>query len=393
MSPKSLLPMQVAFCSWLAFLCSFLDRLSWPPIMPLAIKELSLTQAEAGGFMSAFFLGYLLTQIPGGILADRFGVRRVITGSLFFAGSFTLAFAWVPGYAAGMLLRFLAGLGSGAILATAVKAVYDHFSPAGRATAMGFFMTSLPAGLMLANLLSPRVAANFGWRASFLAAGALTLLALTLSSWLLPAEGRTGIRKKYRTAEQLSALLRNRPLLITAGAGFCAMWATWGLLTWNNSFLHNGLHLSLEESGKIMALFALGALAGQPLAGKMADRYAAKRRQVGMAILLSFALLLLIYVQNQNFGLLLLLAPFLGAAAFIFGPVLNTFISELVEAEQVGTAIGFCNAIWQLGSLISPVLAGLILDHTGSFTGVFVMLAAGPFLSVLLLARIKPSLN
>lgn len=357
--------------------------------MPLAVQELSLTQAEAGGFMSAFFLGYLLTQIPGGMLADRFGVRKVIAGSLLLAGSFTLLFAWVPGYAAGILLRFSAGLGSGAILATAIKGVFDHFPPASRATAMGFFMTSLPAGLMLANLLSPRVAANFGWRASFLTAGALTLLALTLSLWLLPGTGSTVAGKNRRTVKQLTTLLRNRPLLITAGAGFFAMWATWGLLTWNNSFLHDGLHLSLEASGKITALFALGALIGQPLAGRLADRYAAKRRQVGMGILLGFASLLLVYVQVQSFGPLLFLAPFLGAAAFIFGPVLNTFISELVEPDQVGTAIGFCNAIWQAGSLISPVLAGTLLDHTDSYTGVFVMLSAGPFLSVLLLAGIK----
>ena len=74
--------MTVVLCGWLAFLCSFIDRLSWPPIMPVAMQELSLNKAEAGSFMSIFFLGYLLTQIPGGMLADRFGIRKILVLSL-----------------------------------------------------------------------------------------------------------------------------------------------------------------------------------------------------------------------------------------------------------------------------------------------------------------------
>ena len=50
--------------------------------MPVAMQELSLNKAEAGSFMSIFFLGYLLTQIPGGMLADRFGIRKILVLSL-----------------------------------------------------------------------------------------------------------------------------------------------------------------------------------------------------------------------------------------------------------------------------------------------------------------------
>ena len=380
---------QIVFCAWLAFLCSFVDRLSWPPIIPLAIGDLKLTATEAGSFMSIFFLGYLLTQIPGGMLADRFGIRRVLLGSLFLVATFTVAFAWTPNYAAGIFLRFLAGLGSGAILAAAVKGVYDCYRPARRATALGFFMTSLPAGLMLANLSSPWIAGHFGWRASFGAAGALTFLAMGFTAWLLPASSPSTVSGNWQSGKQLKELMKNRSLLITAAAGFCAMWATWGALTWNNSYLHQELHLSLAESGKVTVLFATGALVGQPLAGLVADRFPAGRRQVSMLILLGFALLLCFYGQNRNPQLLTVLSPLLGAAAFVFGPVLNTFISELVQKDQVGTAIGFCNAVWQIGSLISPVLAGLVLDVTGSYGGVFLMLAAGPALAVLLLSGVK----
>ena len=384
---------RVVLCGGLAFFCSFVDRLSWPPVIPMASKELSLTAAQSGGFMSAFFLGYLLTQLPGGILADRLGTRRVLVVSLFLMGVFTLSIAWVPGYWSGVTLRFIAGIGSGAVLTASVKGVYDYFGPSRRATAMGFFMASSPLGLLVANIMSPLIAANHGWRASFLAAGCLTLSAWLFSWLVLPRSDISGsaVALKQETGNNVQLLLANRDLILTAVAGFFAMWGTWGTLTWANAYMHQSLGLSLKQSGQIMAFFGLGALIGQPLAGWLSDRFPEHRRQVGMAILACFALLLWLFGTNQDSRQLVFLAPLLGAGAFIFGPVLNTFISELVEPHQVGTAIGLCNGVWQLGSVISPITAGLFLDKTGSYQWAFGILAAGPALAVLLFALVKAS--
>ena len=383
---------QTVFCGWLAFLCSFIDRLSWPPVIPLAARELGLTAAQAGGFMSAFFFGYLLTQLPGGLLADRIGVRRVLLSSLLIMGCFTAGIAWVSDFLSGAVLRFLAGVGSGAVLAASVKAVYDHYETKRRATAMGFLMTSAPLGLLLANLLTPLIAAGHGWRYSFLFAGGMTLIVFGLGWFILPrnVELRGIFRGSgYSVRGTLYSLIRNYRLMLTAAAGFFAMWGTWGTLTWANAYMNQGLGLSLQYSGKIMALFGLGALLGQPIAGWVSDQFRNYRRQTGMAILVGFALLLALFGSNQDVGRLFILAPLLGAGAFVFGPVLNTFISELVEPYQVATAIGFCNGVWQLGSLISPVAAGVLLDRTGSYTWAFSALAVGPLLAVLLLALIR----
>jgi MFS family permease len=110
-----------------------------------------------------------------------------------------------------------------------------------------------------------------------------------------------------------------------------------------------------------------------------------------MAILAAFAVLLWLFGNNRDASQLVLLVPLLGAGAFVFGPVLNTFIAELVSPRQVATAVGLCNGIWQIGSLISPVTAGLILDHTGSYSWAFAVLAAGPLVAVGILALVKKS--
>lgn len=382
---------RVVLCGGLAFFCSFVDRLSWPPVIPLASSELGLTAAQAGGFMSAFFLGYLLTQLPGGILSDRLGTRKVLVVSLFLMGVFTLGTAWVPGYWSGMSLRFAAGIGSGAVLAASVKGVYDYFGPTRRATAMGFFMASSPLGLLVANIMSPLIATSYGWRSSFLAAGCLTL-SVWLFAWLmLPRSAETAREagELQKPQNNIRLLFANRNLLLTAAAGFFAMWGTWGTLTWANTYMHQSLGLSLKQSGQIMALFGLGALIGQPLAGRLSDFFPQHRRQAGMVILVCFAILLYLFGANQDSRQLFILAPLLGAGAFIFGPVLNTFISELVAPHQVGTAIGLCNGVWQLGSVISPITAGLFLDKTGSYQWAFGILAAGPILAVLIFALVR----
>lgn len=386
---------RVVLCGGLAFFCSFIDRLCWPPVIPMASSELGLTATQAGGFMSAFFLGYLLTQLPGGILADKLGTRKVLVVSLFLMGVFTLSTAWVSGYWSGISLRFLAGIGSGAVLSAGVKGVYDSFGPTRRATAMGFFMASSPLGLLVANIMSPLIAASYGWRTSFLVAGCLTLLVWFFSWLILPRSmGTVNLEIEHkRSTNNVQLLLANRNLILTAVAGFFAMWGTWGTLTWANTYMYQSLGLSLKESGQVMALFGLGALIGQPLAGWLSDCFPQHRRQVGMTILACFAILLWLFGTNQDSRQLLILAPLLGAGAFIFGPVLNTFISELVESHQVGTAIGLCNGVWQLGSVISPITAGLVLDNTGSYQWVFGVLAVGPVLAVLLFAlvRTKPA--
>lgn len=385
------LAIRVVLCSGLAFFCSFVDRLSWPPIIPIASLELGLTATQAGGFMSAFFLGYLLTQLPGGILADRLGTRKVLLVSLFLMGVFTLSTAWVPGYWSGIILRFFTGIGSGAVLSSAVKGVYDHFKPTRRATAMGFFMASSPLGLLVANIMSPSIAATHGWRTSFLAAGCLTLLIWMLAWLLLPRSLETVnvVREQQKPNDKVRLLLKNPNLMLTAVAGFFAMWGTWGTLTWANAYMHQNLGLSLKQSGEFMAFFGLGALIGQPLAGWFSDLFPHHRRQVSMGILTCFSILLWLLGTTQDNRQLMILVPLLGAGAFTFGPILNTFISELVEPHQVGTAIGLCNGIWQLGSVISPITAGLFLDKTNSYEWVFGVLATGPILAVILFSLVK----
>ena len=100
-----------------AFTVTFMTRFIWAPLSSTISPELGLTAAQAGSFMSAFFIGYVITQIPGGALADRVGVKFVISGGILITGLASIAMSFVTDYTMGFAVRILTGLGAGVVMA------------------------------------------------------------------------------------------------------------------------------------------------------------------------------------------------------------------------------------------------------------------------------------
>jgi MFS family permease len=388
---KHWMPFGVLFVVWSAFLLSFVDRLTWPPIIPLASRDLGFSAAQAGGYMTAFYIGYVMTQLPGGYLTDRFGYRRVLLISFLVMGTFTAAMGLVENYAVGFLLRILAGMGSGAVFSAGVRAIFDWFRQNSRATAMGFFMTASSLGVTVVNLFVPSVAHRFGWHTAFYTAGLFPLIGFWLALFLLKertpkAEGNR-VRRPF--LQDLKRLLSNRNFLLLGLAGFFAMWATWGTATWANSYLNQGLHLSLVEAGYVMSLFGIASILCKPLIGILSDWIGGRHKALLILLLGLFGPILIAFGTNQSAPLIYPLAILLGIASYIYSPIMNTAVGESVDRELVGTATGLVNTIWQLGSLVSPVVVGTVIDATRNFFFGFLTLAAGPVLGTITLLFFK----
>ena len=86
---------------WAIYLLSFTERLALPPVLPLISKDLGLSATQAGSYMTAFYIGYVCTQLPGGLLTDRFGYRKVLMGSLLAIGGATALMYIVSSYEMG----------------------------------------------------------------------------------------------------------------------------------------------------------------------------------------------------------------------------------------------------------------------------------------------------
>ena len=135
-----------------------------PAIASLVRTDLGLSLAQAGSFLSMYYIGPSLISLPAGSLVDRWGVKRLlILGQVLTAVGLLLA-STAQSYTTFILLLVAAGFGYGVLNPTSTKAVMAWSPPAHRATLVGFKQVGLPLGGMLGAALLPALALALGWR-------------------------------------------------------------------------------------------------------------------------------------------------------------------------------------------------------------------------------------
>ena len=158
------------------FLITFFIRFAWPPLIPAVVPVLKMTMSQAGAYMSAFYAGYLVTQIPAGLLADRFGVRLIIALSLIIEGISTYFMGSIGNYETGFVLRIVTGLGAGAVFGACSRAIMEWFPARERGTAFGIMFAAPSGGIVLASLVVTPLNAAIGWQGAFRVSGVIAIV-------------------------------------------------------------------------------------------------------------------------------------------------------------------------------------------------------------------------
>ena len=370
--------------AWLAFLLSYIDRLAWSVVAPSsAIQGFALPVAALGVFVTAFYIGYVASNLIGGFASDRFGPRLMLTLSLFGLGLSTFLFGFVRSITGGLIIQALMGLFAGTDYATGVKLIASWFDRKDRGTAMGVFMTATSLGVVVTNLFIPPLLARLNWSGVYHALGAMTL-ASALACFFAVRDSPDGSSQPGDTLADFTAgflqLFRDRDLVLIAISGFGAMWGTWGFAFWASTLMVRGHHLSAIEAGGIVAMFGTGAIVSKPLIGILSDKLGGIRRVPVIVCLFCFAAALLVFGTLETKAQFRLIAPILGVAAFAYSPLLGAMVTETTGIRRAGSSAGVTNAFWQLGSVIVPVAVGVVYQTTQSFYAAFITLAAGPLL-------------
>lgn len=168
---------------------SYLARVNVSVAGALMRDELALDPIQMGRVFSAFLLGYALCQVPAGMLADRFGAKRVLALAALSWVVATAALALVPSTAALPLLlgfRLLLGIGEAPTFPAAAQAISRHIPPAARGRANGLVIAAIGLGSAIAPPLVGFVMVRYGWRAA-LAVSGLPALAVAIA-WLAVKE-------------------------------------------------------------------------------------------------------------------------------------------------------------------------------------------------------------
>lgn len=383
---------------WTSFLVSFITRLSWSSLMPIVNKSMHFSVAQGTSYVTWFYIGYTITVLPGGILADRLGYRKMILASVFGNFIFMGLMCFMHGYWSGLTFRFLLGLASGPDLAACMGLLSDWFSEDQRGTATGWFITCTSFGLTIVNAYAPAVASTHGWRAAFVITAILPLIVFIFAVFALRGKApyaRTEKSSKDKNKESVWTMVKkagtNRNIILLSIIGIFTNGAKWGVTNWANLFIVNSLGYTAVQAGKAMAWFGITSLISMIFAGWISDRIMVSRAKLAAWMMLIFmpAIIAFAYAPHNNMLMLYLLTGFLGIGAFMFSTLTNLLGVEVMPPELKGTGVGFVNVFNQAGSFLCPMVLGSLLTATGSYVTSFLVISTLPVLGFVACLMVK----
>lgn len=312
-------------------------------------------------FSVAAFTWFLLGA-PGGVLADRFGPRRValagvacLTGALALASLASSVTVLYITYSIGI------GLGVGLVYVPSVGAVQPWFG-ANRAFASGLAVAGIGAGNIAGPLLAAWWIEWLGWRGAYLALSVFVLV--------LGGAAALAIRKKPAERKQEVHGTALRPALRTN-----AFWLLYASLVLSCiglfvPMVHLGPYaqdvgLSAAQGVTLVSLIGLGSLLGRFTVGGIADRLG---RQPSLAVMyFGLGAMLLVWLAAESYWLLALFAVVFGMCYGAYVALLPTIVMDLYGARAVSGIIGFLYTGAGVGTLLGPWLAGAVYDALGAY--------------------------
>jgi MFS family permease len=390
----------------LLFGITYLDRVCISVAGPRIQQELHIGPAAWGWVTGVFTISYCVFEIPSGILADRFGPRRVLTRIVLWWSSFTALTGAVTGFYPLLVTRFLFGAGEAGAFPSAAVVISRWFPASRRATMAGVTLMASQIGGALAPLLVVPIQIRFGWRASFYVFGALGVCwAIAWYGWFRDSPDQADPKEQLqqqtlpeRTAEAVfpwRLALRSSSVTAMLGTAFCYVYVYNFFQTWFHTFLVRGrgfseLGLLLSALPYVVAVFAnlSGGAVSDALVRKLGRRRG--RSTVGVAALTTAGLFTLAAMFTpQQVLTVVFLAVVYGAISFqqsaVFGVCLD------IGKTHSGAMVGLMNTASQVGGLVGSVAYGYIVERFGSYNAPFVPMAALLFLGALLWLRIDAS--
>lgn len=384
----------IVLLCFVVMLTSFVIRIAWANAATSVGADLHLNSAMLGSFVTAFYVGYVIANTISGFFADRYGAKRVICLILVPLGLFVAGFGMIQSLVQGLVIQCCMGLMAGVNFSATSKLTAVWFASRERGRAFGILATASSISIIFANIFFPPFIAQYSWRTLYFVLGAVTILVAVMNLFLIReaprivAAGMAGdASPSFLSTARL--FLRDRNFLLLGMAWFWALWATWGVTFWANALMVKGYGFSNVSAGQITALFGLGGLFAKPIYGLLSDLIPVPRKWMLFPCFLIFAMMLIVFGVTKTEANLRLIAPVLGAFAFIYSPLTQAMLTELTTSRNVATASGMMGGIAQMGTVFAPLVVGFLFDHTGSFLAAFAALAVGPLIAAVCIASIN----
>ena len=352
-------------------------------------EELGLSIGEMGLLLSAFLWAYAFCQLPGGVLIDRFGPRRLLGAGLFLWSIAQVAAGMATSVVQFAAARMVLGVGEAPMFSSAARVVRDWYNVRNRGLATGIFNCASTLGPTIAPPLLTFLMLSFGWRAMFLIVGVAGIV-VALAWFMVYREVREA---KLTAAEQVilddgQAPSRTEPITFREWRRLFSFRVTWGLLfgffgivyllwlfqAWLPGYLEMQRHMSLQKTGWVAAIpYAFGVI-GSIGMGFVADRLLAagfspinSRRVPAVVSLLGMALFTFLAAEASSNAMAVscisVVMFFAGA-----GSAMGWALVSVAAPENITGSLGsIMNFGGYIGGALAPMTTGFIVQATGDF--------------------------
>jgi len=370
-------------------------------------KELGIDAVSLGYIFSAFGWAYVIAQIPGGWLLDRFGSKRVYTFSILLWSVFTLAqgaigfFTGAAAIAMVFCLRFLVGAAEAPSFPANSRIVAAWFPANERGTAAAIFNSAQYAATVVFAPLMAWLVHAFGWHHVFIVMGVIGIvMAIVWRTFVHEPKDHPGVNRAeiaYIEAGgglvnmdragvaktegpklgYVKQLLQNRMLMGVYIAQYCINALTYFFITWFPVYLVQARGMSILKAGFVASIPAVCGFLGGILGGIISDALlrrgaslsVARKVPIVLGMLLSMTMVICNYVDAQAIVVAVMALSFFGKGLGALGWAVN---SDTAPKQIAGLSGALMNTFGNLSSITTPIAIGYIVNTTGSFNGALV---------------------
>jgi len=352
-----------------AYAIAFLQRVSPQAVSLSFMADFHTDAAGVAMLASSYFWGYTLMQIPAGLLVDRYGVKRVVLGSLTASSLGSAAFALAPSLIDVFFARLIVACGDALVFTALLKLVAQSFSDERFGTMSGISQVSGYVGGVLATTPLAAAVSGFGWRACFVFIACAGIVNLT-AAWLALRPDPSS--RSDRTMR--GVLVSSRRALTQAANWGCAMsfashFAVVTTLSgvWGIPMVAHLFKMSPSAAGAPLLAFMVGNAAGSIFLGHAADRMAAAldRALIRICLLRMLLIAMMLPPLAHAFGFVYVGLVFAGLGLVAGGtvPLVLKCTKRLYTVELIG-----------IGASVNTTTAGIFAGLSQPVIG-FAMVA------------------
>ena len=355
-----------------AILINYVDRGNLAIAAPLLKDELDISPSKLGMLFSAFFSSYTVFIFVSGWLVDRFNVNGVLAAGFALWSAATAATGIAGGFATLFAMRLLLGVGESVAFPSCSKILALRLPEEYRGFANGVIAAGMKAGPAVGTLGAGLLMARYGWRVVFIGIGLASLL--WLPAWIRWAPRSASDHHSIARGPSAADILEQRSFWGASLGHFCANYVSYFMVSWLPLYLVRERGLSMQTMAKVASAYYLADAAAAFATGWITDRFIRQGgsvtfvRKAAMAVGHSMVAVALAGCASAGSRTYLIWLILVGLGMGISGAGIFAFAQTLAGRVAAGRWAGLQNGFGNFSGVISPAVAGFLVQWSGHFT-------------------------